>query len=81
MNERIPPTGLCNNSCQGCYVNSSIQLLNCIPSFIDYFNTITEENDELLYRLKVLFVDYDTINDWSTRNYIYCAHSFIAFWR
>ena len=55
--ERIPPTGLHNKSCQGCYVNSSVQLLNCCKSFISYLTTIKETDNELLYRLKMLFVD------------------------
>ena len=55
--ERIPPTGLCNNSCQGCYVNSSVQLLNCIKPFIEYLNKISENDNMLLHRLKMLFVD------------------------
>ncbi|EDR22063.1 hypothetical protein EDI_201800 [Entamoeba dispar SAW760] len=56
LSERIPPIGLVNNSYNGCYVNSCIQLLFSMKSFVSYLSFNSPSN-EILQRIRLLFVD------------------------
>ncbi|EKE42778.1 hypothetical protein ENU1_010380 [Entamoeba nuttalli P19] len=56
LSERVPPIGLVNNSYNGCYVNSCIQLLFSMKSFVSYLS-FNPPNNEILQRIRLLFVD------------------------